>query len=152
MDAIHTRKTRLGELLVQRGFLSGTQLAIVLDHQKTQTPDKPLGELCVEMGFISKGALNGVFEKYQRQILLGDLFLNLGIVSVYHLHEALEDQKKTKKRLGQILMEKRFITKDQLTDALSAQHPARHPKSHTECRRCGEVPAGEGNTHLLSKK
>jgi type II secretory ATPase GspE/PulE/Tfp pilus assembly ATPase PilB-like protein len=84
-------------------------------------PDKPLGELCVEMGFISKGALNGVLEKYQKQILLGDLFLNLGIVSVHQMHVALDDQKRSKKRLGQILMEKRFITKARLAEALSIQ-------------------------------
>lgn len=121
METIPTRKTRLGELLVQQGFLSGTQLAIALDRQKTQMPDKPLGELCVEMGFIAKGMLNGVLEKYQKQILLGDLFLNLGIVSVHQMHVALDDQKRSKKRLGHILMEKRFITRDQFVEALSIQ-------------------------------
>jgi len=121
METIPTRKTRLGELLVQQGILSGTQLAIALDRQKTQMPDKPLGELCVEMGFIAKGMLNGVLEKYQKQILLGDLFLNLGIVSVHHMHVALDDQKRSKKRLGHILMEKRFITRDQFVEALSIQ-------------------------------
>ncbi len=49
MNTIHIRKTRLGELLVQRGFMSEMQLAQALDHQKAQTPQKPVGETCVEL-------------------------------------------------------------------------------------------------------
>ncbi len=106
---------------MQQGFLSETQLAQALNRQRTDEPRKLLGELCVELGFMSKGALNGVLEKYHKQILIGDLFLHMGIVSIGQMHEALEDQKTTKKKLGQILIEKRFIARTHLAEALSIQ-------------------------------
>ncbi len=62
-----------------------------------------------------------VLEKYHMQILIGDLFLNMGIISVDQLHQALADQKLTKRQLGQILIEKHIISKAHLAEALSIQ-------------------------------
>jgi DNA-binding CsgD family transcriptional regulator len=121
MESMIARETRLGELLVREGLISEQQLKEALHHQETRTPHKPLGEVCVGLGFVSTSILKGVIEKYQKQILLGALLLRMGIISVGQAHAALSEQKKIGKRVGQILLDKRSITKAELAEALSIQ-------------------------------
>ena len=59
--------------------------------------------------------------KHQKQILLGDLLVNMGIVNESQVTAALETQRKSGKRLGQILIDKGFATRPALADALSMQ-------------------------------
>jgi len=121
MELTAARKTRLGQLLVQEGLVSERQLEEALHYQETVTPHKPLGEICVDAGFVSTSALKRVIEKYRKHILFGQLLIRMGVVSVDQLDEALSEQKKTGKRVGQILLHKRYIGRADLTKALSIQ-------------------------------
>ncbi len=49
---------------------------------------------------------------------LGDLMLESGLISTKQLEEALEAQKTTKKRIGDVLVEKGFISERQLVSVL----------------------------------
>ncbi len=49
---------------------------------------------------------------------LGDLMLESGLISTKQLEEALETQKTTKKRIGDVLVEKGFISERQLVSVL----------------------------------
>jgi len=114
-------KLRLGELLVQEEIISQKQLEEALIFQKRQLVYKPLGEICAELGFVSGLALRDFLAKHQKQILLGDLLVNMGIVNESQVTTALAEQRKSGKRLGQILVEKGFATRPALADALSMQ-------------------------------
>lgn len=52
---------------------------------------------------------------------LGDLLLNIGLITQEQLDQALETQKETKKRLGTVLIESGFLTEHQLIEALELQ-------------------------------
>lgn len=52
---------------------------------------------------------------------LGDLLLSVGVITDEDLNRALEIQKETKKRLGQVLVEYKFISESQLVNILQMQ-------------------------------
>lgn len=54
-------------------------------------------------------------------IRLGQLLVSAGVLDEQQLQDALDIQKKTKKRLGDILIENQIITGDELIDALQMQ-------------------------------
>jgi len=112
---------KFGQLLVQHGFISKERLEEALHHQETTAPHKPLGELCVELGFISSVVLKVVLDRYRKGKLLGKVLLDMGVISVDQLREALSEQKMTGNRLGHIFLEQHSITKAELAQALSIQ-------------------------------
>ncbi|MGD9579051.1 MAG: hypothetical protein AB7Y74_12430 [Syntrophorhabdus sp.] len=112
---------RVGELLVKRGLLDEGQLEEALSVQRSLTRYKPLGEICKELGFISGRVLRDILSRYQKQILLGELLNKMGILSDDQLNEALREQRKTGKKLGQILIKKGIITSSILIDSLCVQ-------------------------------
>jgi type IV pilus assembly protein PilB len=52
---------------------------------------------------------------------LGELLLNAGLISEQQLKEAENDQKKSNRKLGDILKEKKFVTEKQLTEVMQLQ-------------------------------
>jgi len=116
-----TGKTRIGELLLKEGLLTPEQLTQALAVQKTQTAYRPLGEICVEMKFISILELQRILKKYKKRIQLGELFLNLGLLTREQLQTALDKQKVEGGKLGQILIEMGIITENMLVNTLAIQ-------------------------------
>ena len=117
----HGEKLRLGELLVQHEVITKQQLEQALVFQKRQLFYKPLGEICTELKFMTRVELRDFLAKHQKQILIGDLLVNMGIVNESQIAMALQTQAKSGKRLGQILIERGFATPAALADALSLQ-------------------------------
>ncbi len=111
----------IGEILVKEGFLTPQQLQQALATQKSQKLYVPLGTVCVNEGFISTSDLNKVLKANQKSIRLGELLINMQIITPEVLQQALAEQKTSKKRLGRILVDLEFITESALTDALSIQ-------------------------------
>lgn len=62
-----------------------------------------------------------VLAKYKKRIKLGDLFINLGIITPRQLGDALSRQKDNGKRLGDVLLDMGIINDDNLARALSMQ-------------------------------
>jgi len=111
----------IGELFVKEGLITGQQLNEVLAEQKQQRLYIPLGELCVQKGLFSRSALNQILRKYHKSIRLGDLLINMQIITPEQLQQALEHQTSNKKRLGLILVDMGVINEVALVDALSMQ-------------------------------
>lgn len=112
---------RVGELLVKLGLLDEEQLEQALSVQREQTEYKPLGEICKELGFISGRELRDILFRYRKQILLGELLYKMGVISKDQHNEALQEQKKSGEKLGQILVKKGIVTSSVLTDSLCIQ-------------------------------
>ena len=53
---------------------------------------------------------------------LGDLLVASGVITNEQLNKALELQKKSKQRLGDVLIENKFITEQHLIDQESEKH------------------------------
>jgi len=114
-------KLRIGDLLVKEGVITEEQLQHALAIQKKQEAYSPLGEVCIKQKLLTRNQLHKILTKYQKRISLGNLLINLGLITPQQLDEGLEEQKKTGGRLGGILVKKGFITENTLVDTLSIQ-------------------------------
>ncbi len=114
-------KLRIGELLVEEGAITDKQLDRALAVQKEKKPYKPLGEVCVELKFLTRTHLQRVLNRYNKRIPLGDLLINLGLITPPQLDECLAQQKERGGMLGEIMIKRGFIKETALVDALSIQ-------------------------------
>ena len=121
MQPKSTLEMRMGELLVKLGLLDESQLEEALTVQREQKKYKPLGEICKELGFISGRVLRDILSRYRKQILLGSLLKDMGIISDDQLNKALQEQRKSREKLGQILVKKGIVTSSVLIDSLCIQ-------------------------------
>jgi type IV pilus assembly protein PilB len=112
---------RIGDLLLQEGYLKPAQLEQALKIQGEQENYSPLGRVCVELGLVSPKELQRLLRKYHKRMYLGELLQNLGLLTQAELEHLLQLQKIEQKRLGDLLIEHQIITESQLTDALSMQ-------------------------------
>ena len=115
------RTAKLGELLVKEGLITAEQLEEAVAVQKKQQIYMPLGEICVDLKFITRDQLRKTLGTHQKRIALGELLTNLGLVTPEQVREALQEQKVTRKKIGQILVEKGFLTDNALISALNMQ-------------------------------
>lgn len=112
---------RIGQILLAERLIDQGQLEQALTVQAQQSAYKPLGEVLKDLGFVLSRDLYSVLAKYRKQILLGELFVNMGIISQLQLDQALSVQRARRKRLGEILVDSGFVTRSQLIDAICVQ-------------------------------
>jgi type IV pilus assembly protein PilB len=112
---------KIGELLVEEGLITVEQLQEVLAAQKKQPVYMPIGEVCVDLKLISREQLKTVLSRHKKRIPLGELLTNLGLVSAEQVGECLKDQKSSRKKLGEILIQKGFLSENALISALNIQ-------------------------------
>jgi type IV pilus assembly protein PilB len=141
---------RIGDLFIREGLINKEQLERALAQQKTRKGYQPLGEICRNLGLITRRELREVLLKYRKQIVLGDLLLRLGVVSQSQLREALELQRTSGKKLGEILVEKGFLTEAALQDTLSIQLGVE--KASPDSRRVDRALLNGVNAAFLRKK
>jgi len=81
------------------------------------------GEHIVQEGNLMKEQAVHIFttQKVRQNIPLGELFIHSGLLTLDQLQVAFEQQKKTKLKLGTLLVERGWITETALTSALSFQ-------------------------------
>ncbi len=56
-----------------------------------------------------------------QRVRLGDLLLEMGMISQEQLNEVLEEQKQTKEKFGELLIRKKMLTEEQLIEVLEFQ-------------------------------
>jgi type II secretory ATPase GspE/PulE/Tfp pilus assembly ATPase PilB-like protein len=115
------RKVRLGELLVHEGILTPEQVIQALTIQKKRRPQKPFGIVCQELGVLSTVELATILRKYRHRLLLGEILVHMNLVSQEQIEQALKIQRRTKQKLGKVLIEEGWITEAALVKALFDQ-------------------------------
>ena len=98
-------KLRIGDLLIKEGLITLTQLEQAIEAKGKLNDYRPLGDICVELGFISLPELNLVLNQHKKRIQLGDLLVNKGLITKEQLGQALVEQKLSKKKLGELLLD-----------------------------------------------
>ncbi|PIQ28148.1 hypothetical protein COW36_05080 [bacterium (Candidatus Blackallbacteria) CG17_big_fil_post_rev_8_21_14_2_50_48_46] len=116
-----TTALKLGDLMVREGLLTMDGLHKALAIQKQSDEYLPLGRVCVDLKLISKQELQRFLSKYQKHIQIGELLVNMGLITQTQVQKILEMQKASSKRFGALLVQSGFISESQLTNALSIQ-------------------------------
>lgn len=110
---------KLGEILVEGGIVTKHQLQKALDIQKKEK--KLLGEIIVELGYVTKDNLELALVR-QFGSLLGEILLENKLITFEELQIGLRNQRETNRPLGEVLIDLKYITEDQLLQALAVKY------------------------------
>lgn len=117
------KSKKIGELLVETGYLTPQQLKLGLENQSSQEIYRPLGQVCQEIGLLTDRQLRDFLTKYHKKMQLGELLVNMKLITHAQLHAALAEQPTVvpRKKLGAFLISRGLIRESQLIEALSTQ-------------------------------
>jgi len=112
----------LGEILIEKNIISKTQLDLALRRQKEQK-GKYLGQILMEMG-IPQEKINRVLDAFNKRKRIGEILLDLHLISPQQLEQALKKQKELQKQgvrkpLGTVVLELGFTNYESYLKALS---------------------------------
>ncbi len=119
---ISNAKMNLGQLLIRQGVLDEDQLAhATSEHRRTGIP---LAKILIRLGMVSEDTLTsilGVQMQSTTKMRIGEMLLAQKYITQEQLDQALEEQKKTGKRLGRTLVDLKFMPEERLVEILSKQ-------------------------------
>ncbi|MBW2248015.1 MAG: Flp pilus assembly complex ATPase component TadA [Deltaproteobacteria bacterium] len=131
--------TKLGQLALKFDMITQKDLDEVLNRKNNP---RILGEILCSLDLISPIDLTRFLKKYNKQQRLGEILVKQGIINKAQLNEALYEQKHRAEFLGNILLEKKFITSDELYYALSKQY-------NIEFRKLGQFDLSQDQINTL---
>jgi type IV pilus assembly protein PilB len=115
-------RLQIGQLLVQKGLIDTNQLAHAEGEQKRT--GLHLSKILVRLGFVTEEqvtlALGEQLQASQHK-RIGEILVEKSYITIEQRDKALEEQKKTGLRLGKMLMQLGFMTEERLIEILSAQ-------------------------------
>lgn len=113
------KRDRLGELLLDRGWITEEQLAAALDQQRRI--GGRLGDLLADLGYVTYEQLADALKAQAPKKRLGEMLLERGLLTREQLDRALDFQKRSGGMLGEILVSLRMIKPETLYRALATQ-------------------------------
>lgn len=121
ISKLDTSPSKIGEILVRQGFLSQELLNRLLLYQEKKS-DLKLGEILVQKDLISVSQLTYYLKN--QNIKLGQILVKRKLIRASKIDKiiALKNNENQQKRLGELLVELRLITQDQLIMALLEQY------------------------------
>ncbi|MEW6665191.1 MAG: ATPase, T2SS/T4P/T4SS family [Thermodesulfobacteriota bacterium] len=116
---------RLGELLVEEGFLRKEDVQKGLDIQREEARllQRPLGEVLLKLKMISEEDLEKVLRHPDLRQSLGSLALHKGLVIRSQLELCLKKQK-ANQFIGEVLIQEGILTPEDIQDLLKEQMDA----------------------------
>ena len=116
-----SEEQQLGQLLVRDGLIALEQLNHALHRQKREEKRRRLGDILVELGYMQLRSLRKAVAKYGKRQLFGELLVRDELVTREQLDEALQNQKRSGKPLGQVLIDMELMDEEQLAQYLGQQ-------------------------------
>ena len=121
MTEVFEDKT-LGQILIEQNIITSKQLELALKRQK-QEPGKYLGQILFELG-VPQDKINKALNHYNKRKPVGQILLDLKVITLQQLQEGLQKQKelqknRTHKPLGILLVEMGYTTYQSYLTALS---------------------------------
>lgn len=112
-----------GQILVEKNIVSQTQLDLALRRQN-QEKGKYLGQILIEMGVVSQEKLNKLLDTFNKRKRIGEILLDLQIITPQQLEGALQKQREllkkgTRKLLGMVILEMGYTNYENYLKALS---------------------------------
>ena len=119
---ISNTKMNLGELLLRQGVLDEDQLNhAISEHKRT---GMALAKILIRLGMVSEDTLTsilGVQMQSATKMRIGEMLLAQKYITREQLEQALETQKTTGKRLGRTLVDLGYMPEERLIEILSRQ-------------------------------
>ena len=112
---------RLGELLVQQGLVTATQLTDALARQQLEDERVPLGQILVNQKVVTQRQLDSILDAFGKRERLGEVLLRNGTITRQQLEQALAIQKKARRPLGQTLIDLGYVDDAGMRHALAMQ-------------------------------
>ena len=113
-------RERLGQVLLNMGFISQDQLEAALAIQR-QKPFLRVGEILYGLQFITFAQIEQVLEEQYRDMRLGQLLVRRGLLQHDQLDEAIREHEATGLLLGHLVIRLGFCTIEQVTKVLEEQ-------------------------------
>ncbi|MES2353685.1 MAG: hypothetical protein V4568_04625 [Pseudomonadota bacterium] len=122
-------RCRLGEILLKTKHITSHQLEQALELQRSS--DTPLGEVLIDLGWVTKQELNTslTIQRHQqkmenegRRLRLGETLVLTNEITRQQLQQALDKQKQTGKKLGEVLVEEGYVNTNQVNRVLQVQN------------------------------
>jgi hypothetical protein len=143
----------IGTVFVERGLLSESQIRVALEIQRET--GQQLGQILVERFGVSRHELASVVAEQWAEFgrsgmdtdpasneswrRLGDIFVERGFVTPEQLEQALARQRETGERVGEALVAQGSISKFELAGALAEQAAALDQAAALEAASTGEA-------------
>ncbi len=112
---------RIGDVLLERGLITKQQLDAAFAEKGKS--GKLLGEVLVDMGFVTEQTLTNVLSDVKSQkaptARIGDLLVERNLISKDQLDVAFQEKSKSNKLLGELLVDLGFITEQVLSAVLA---------------------------------
>jgi type IV pilus assembly protein PilB len=110
-------------LLYKKGFISSKQIDYALRISSKLKNTKTLLNILKELNYVTKDQIGQAIQSNISVLKIGDILVELEIISESELKAGLEIQAKGPKgkKLGEILIENNFISEQELTEMLSLQ-------------------------------
>ncbi len=107
--------------LVKDGIITGDKVDYALRIQQKISSPKTLLQILEELGYINEEQIKQTLRKNKFSMRIGDLLVELGLLAEDKLSSAVEIQKKNEgKKIGEILVEHKFISESEFLGMLSA--------------------------------
>lgn len=156
MLTVKTFRRPLGQILIDGGFIERQDLELALEVQKHS--NELLGQVLVNMGVLEKSELDvalsvqenlGSLENAVRTVagirkMLGSLLLFTGRVTTEQIDFALEEQRLTGEKLGDILIRMGLLTPPEVNSVLKFQENQQSSDIRHSPLRLGEILVSAG--------
>lgn len=110
---------RLGDILVEKGWLSEENLQAALDYQKQH--GGLLGNILIDFGWAEEAKIQEASRLIPRKGRLGEMLIGLGALSEEQLAQALAFQKNSGGAIGEILLSLGLVDSPTLYRAIASQ-------------------------------
>lgn len=134
------QKSLSGEKMVQQGLITDPQLIKALNYQEEN--GGRLGNIVVALGYTTTERVEKFFEQTQTKtkMMLGDQLLADGVITKQQLQDALDMQRGSGGKLGEILVALRYLTDKQLSDNLATQMSLGRTGLKVDLSNSGKLP------------
>ena len=123
---------QLGQTLISRGVITHAQLQEALGVQGQQ-PQLRVGEILFSLGYLNFGQLDAILAEIHQDIRIGQLLLVREFITREELEQALLRQEQSGEKLGEILIQLGACTQSQIVRILEEQR--RFREGYDELRR-----------------
>jgi type IV pilus assembly protein PilB len=114
-------ESRLGELLIERRFITPSQLEDALSVQRDAGSYLPLGQILMDRGLITRRQLHLILEWTKKRPKLGEVLVKSGAIDTAQLQRALQEQSTLRLPLGETLVKLGYLTEEVMRQALCLQ-------------------------------